>query len=91
MEQLTSRGYDCHLVSDFFADVDIIIRADVNLPCEVKLARAGLQSLGRGRGRRLRWQWDCSRLPTGIDSVVVLVVALCWLVWLKLARADGQK
>lgn len=76
LEKLKAMGHDAVLVSDFFSNCDLVVRADVNLPVEVKLARSRLQSLGRGRGQRLRWQWDCSRLPEGIDSVVVLIAVV---------------
>lgn len=72
MAELQRRGYTVRMVSDFFADVDLIIEADCNLPVEVKTATAKWQSNGQGSYRQ-RWQFDCARVPEGIDSVVILI------------------
>jgi len=45
--QLQERGYSAHLVSDWLADVDIILENCA--PVEVKLARATWQRAGRRR------------------------------------------
>lgn len=59
---------DARLVSDWFADVDIMLGST---PVEVKAANKKRQ--WTGRYNRYRWQFDVSRLPKWSDSLVILV------------------
>lgn len=71
LEKLHEAGYNqAKLIANFLADVDIMLG---NLPIEVKAANPKSHLSGRHRSR---CQFDVSRLPKGVDSVVVLV-AVC--------------
>jgi len=86
--ELQARGYSAQLCSDWLADVDMILEGCC--PVEVKLARPHSQR--HGAGWRDRWQWDVSRLPRNVDSLVILIaedragrlwvfVVPSWLLW----------
>jgi hypothetical protein len=67
---LHTQGYrDARLVSNFFADIDIMIG---NLPVEIKAATAR-RHFSKPGYTRLRWQFDVSRLPKLVDSIVILI------------------
>lgn len=69
LDQLHTLGYtDARLVSDYFADVDILLSS---LPIEVKAAHP--KKHWAGSCYRWRWQFDVSRLPKWSDSVVVMI------------------
>lgn len=69
LEQLKARGYgEAHLVSNWLASVDIMLGT---LPIEVKAANPRLHQ--STRCKRLRWQFDTSRLPRGVDSLLILI------------------
>lgn len=70
MEKLEKRGYQVTMVSDFFSDIDLVI--DGVLACEVKIALPRVQRVRPGYWRH-RWQFDCSRLPQSVDSLVILI------------------
>jgi len=70
-ELLTAQGHQVSLVSDFFAEIDLLLYADVPLPIEVKLAR---QTFRRVKGKRYaRWQFNIGRLPQNVESIVCLI------------------
>lgn len=86
--ELHKQGYkDAHLVSNWFADVDILLGS---MPIEVKAANPCKH--WTGRCWRNRWQFDVSRVPRKFDCIVVLValdeqqnpypfIVPSWLVW----------
>lgn len=67
--ELTARGWQARLCSDWLADVDLVLEGCV--PVEVKLSRPHRQS--NGQYPRTRWQWDLARLPRTVDSLVILI------------------
>lgn len=70
LSQLHQMGYkDAFLVSNYFAHVDIFLGP---LPIEVKSAHEKRHRAKKNYWRS-RWEFDTSRLPKGIDSLVVLV------------------
>lgn len=69
LRELHKRGYeDARLVSNWFADVDILLGS---MPIEVKAAHP--RKHWAGRCWRLRWQFDTSRVPRSVDCIIVLV------------------
>lgn len=69
LEQLKSRGYNsARIVSNWLASVDIMLGS---LPIEVKAATP--RPHYSGRLWRKRWQFDVSRLPQAVDSLVILI------------------
>ncbi len=69
VDQLKARGYsEARLVSNWLASVDIMLGT---LPIEVKAANPKWHY--STRCKRLRWQFDTSRLPSGVDSLVILI------------------
>lgn len=69
LQRLHELNYtDARLVSNFFADIDIMLG---NLPIEVKAAHP--RRHWAGGVYRLRWQFDVSRLPKLVDSIVIFV------------------
>lgn len=89
LAQLQALGYQAHLVSDWFADVDLIISSI--LPCEVKLARPR-RHRAHGHHWRIRWQFDTGRMPANVDSLAILIceddsgerwpyLVPSWLIW----------
>lgn len=69
LNELHKRAWkDAHLVSDYFAGVDIMLGS---VPIEVKAALP--KKHWAGGCCRHRWQFDVSRLPRWSDSVVIMV------------------
>lgn len=69
LEKLQGLGYgQARLVSNFFAGVDILLG---DLPIEVKAANC--RPHWAGGIIRNRWQFDVSRRPQWVDSIVILV------------------
>jgi hypothetical protein len=69
VDQLKARGYgEARLVSNWLASVDIMLET---LPIEVKAANPKNHRVGRYW--RKRWQFDALRLPSGVDSLVIMI------------------
>lgn len=69
VNELKARGYsEARLVSNYFASVDILLGT---LPIEVKAATP--RDHYSGKIWRKRWQFDVSRLPQAVDSLVILI------------------
>lgn len=69
LNELKARGYsEARLVSNYFASVDILLGT---LPIEVKAATP--RDHYSGKVWRRRWQFDVSRLPQAVDSLVILI------------------
>jgi hypothetical protein len=69
-QELLKRGYEARLISDFFADSDILIEGVCH--CEVKISRMTWRYVRRGLYRPC-WQFDLSRLPRHRDSLVIII------------------
>lgn len=69
LNELHEQGYrDARLVSNWFANTDIMLGS---MPIEVKAAHS--RRHWSGRYWRMRWQFDVSRMPRSVDSIIVCV------------------
>jgi len=71
LELLQSIGYTAYLVSDWMANVDIILESLLSV--EVKISYPKRHWSGPRGVWRDRWQWDVARLPKNVDSLVILI------------------
>lgn len=70
MDEFKSRGYEARLVSDYFADYDILLNG--LLPVEVKLSRTYLRKVKPGYYAPT-WCFDTARIAPHQDYLLLLI------------------